>query len=48
MTLGSGAEALDLRLLGYAADDQRRFGRGLAAQVFILFVDLHGQFARGQ
>src|ERR1022692_2722855 len=44
----TGTEALDLSFLRYAADDQRSFGHGFRAQIFVLFVDLHGQLARGQ
>ena len=44
----SGAQALDLRLLRDAADDQRGFGHVFRAQLLVLFVDLHGQFARWQ
>ena len=45
---GSGAQALDLSLLGDAADDERGLGHVLGAQLFVLFVDLHRKFARGQ
>ena len=44
----TGAKAGYLRLLGHAADDQRRFGRGFTAKLFVLPVDLHGQLARRQ
>ena len=32
----------------YAADYQRGLRHVLVAQLFVLFVNLHGQFARGQ
>src|SRR5947207_10898293 len=41
----AGAKSLDLRLLGYAADHQRRFRRSLAAELLVLLMDLHRKFA---
>ena len=42
------AQGLNLRVLRYAADDQRGFGHSLRAQLLILLVNLHGELARGQ
>ena len=39
---------LDLTFFGYAADDECCLGHALGAQVLVLFVDLHGELARGQ
>jgi len=44
----AGTKALDLRPLGYAADHERGFRRVLAAELLVLFMDLHCQLARGQ
>ena len=33
---------------GNSTESERGLGHSLGAQVFILFVNLHGQFARGQ
>ena len=41
-------KALNLRLLRHAADDQRRLWHFLVAQLFVLFVNLHGQFTGRQ
>ena len=41
----AGTQSLDLRLLGYAADYQRRFRRSLAAELLVLLMDLHRKFA---
>ena len=46
--LAAGAQTVDLRFLGYAADYQRRLRQVLAAQLFVLLVNLHGEFTRGQ
>ena len=43
----SGAEALNLGLFGNPADNESSFGHALAAKLFVLFVNLHRQFARG-
>ncbi len=42
------AQALDLSFLRYAADYERGLGHVFGAQALIDFVNLHGQFARGQ
>src|SRR4029077_2281078 len=44
----AGAKTMDLRLLRHAADHQRRFRHFLVAQLFVLLVNLHGQFTGGQ
>jgi hypothetical protein len=44
----AATEAADLRILRYATDYQRSFLHGLAAQLLILLMDLHGQLARRQ
>ena len=44
----AGAKTVDLRLFRYAADNQRRLRHVLIAQLFVLLVNLHGEFARGQ
>ena len=43
----SGAQGLNLRLLGQTADNEGCGRKFLVAQLFVLFVNLHGKFARG-
>ncbi len=43
----SGAQGLNLRLLGQAADDEGSGRKLLVAQLFVLLVNLHRKFARG-
>jgi hypothetical protein len=45
---GSGTQALNLSLLGDAADDERGLRHVLAAQLFVLFVDLHRKLTSRQ
>ena len=45
---GSGTESLNLSFLGDAADHERGLGHVLAAQLFVLFVDLHRKFTSRQ
>ncbi len=44
----AGAKTLNLRFLGDAADDQSGFRHGLGAQLLVLLVNLHREFARWQ
>ena len=44
----AGAQALDLRLLRYAADHQRGLRHVLVRKLFVLLVNLHGEFTRRQ
>ena len=45
---GAGAKALNLRLLRNSADYERGFRHRFAAQLLVLLVNLHREFARRQ
>src|ERR1035438_8993763 len=44
----TGAQPLDLSFFRYAANHEGGLGHGFGTQLFVLFVDLHGQLARWQ